>query len=160
MVDKVKITIDGTVHEVTVGENVLQVCVDRGLLVPHFCYHKALGAVGSCRLCAAMIAPAKNKPARLEMTCMTRAADGMVITVNDPYAKDFRRGVIEYLMLNHPHEGCETYLEKPGPRPAHPPRDEPLHYLLPLCALLSRVCPGRRPRCVRFAGPRLLWQGA
>lgn len=104
MSELVTITIDGREYQVPAGANLLQVCLDLGLMVPHFCYHEALGPAGSCRLCAAMVAPAKDKPARLEMTCMTRVADGMVVTIQDPYAKDFRRGVIEYLMLNHPHD--------------------------------------------------------
>ncbi|MGB9692711.1 MAG: NADH-quinone oxidoreductase subunit NuoG, partial [Candidatus Sumerlaeaceae bacterium] len=82
----------------------LQVCLDLGLMVPHFCYHEALGPAGACRLCAAMVAPSPDKPAQLAMTCMTRVANGMAVKIQDPYAKDFRRGVIEYLMLNHPHD--------------------------------------------------------
>lgn len=104
MADKVKITIDGTVYEVNAGENLLQVCLDRGLLVPHFCYHEALGAVGSCRLCAAMIAMAPDKPPRLDMMCMNRCSDGMVISVKAAQASKFRKEVIEDLMLNHPHD--------------------------------------------------------
>lgn len=104
MADKVRITIEGVEYEVPAGANLLQVCLDLGILIPHFCYHEALGPAGACRLCAVMIAPAADKPARLEMACMARTAEGMVVQVNAPYAKDFRRGVIEYLMLNHPHD--------------------------------------------------------
>ncbi len=104
MSDLVKITVDGIDYEVPAGANLLQTCLDLGIMVPHFCYHEALGPAGACRLCAAMVAPAKDKPARLEMTCMVRVADGMVVSVNDPYAVDFRRGILEYLMLNHPHD--------------------------------------------------------
>src|SRR6478735_10596627 len=104
MADKVKVTIEGKVYEVAAGSNVLQAVLDAGQVIPHFCYHEALGAVGSCRLCACQIAPAADKPARLEMSCMVRAAEGMVVTVNEPYASNFRRQVIEDLMLNHPHD--------------------------------------------------------
>lgn len=104
MADNIKITIDGKEYEVKAGENLLQVCLDRGMLIPHFCYHEALGAVGSCRLCAAMVAPGADKPGRLDMTCMIRASEGMVVNVNDEYAKRFRKTLIEELMLNHPHD--------------------------------------------------------
>lgn len=104
MADKVKITIDGQEWEVEAGKNLLQCILDAGQVVPHFCYHEALGAVGSCRLCAAIVAPAADKPGRLDMTCMVRAADGMVINVNDDYAVKFRKQLIEDLMLNHPHD--------------------------------------------------------
>lgn len=104
MADKVKITIEGVVREVDAGANVLQAVLDAGQIIPHFCYHEALGAVGSCRLCACQISPGADKPARLEMSCMVRASEGMIVTVNEPYAKNFRRQVIEDLMLNHPHD--------------------------------------------------------
>lgn len=104
MSEKVRIVIEGKTLEVPAGKNILQVCLDEGHIVPHFCYHEALGAVGACRLCAAMVAPAVDKPARLEMTCMTRASEGMIVSVNDTYASQFRKGLIEELMLNHPHD--------------------------------------------------------
>ncbi len=104
MADKVKITIDGVVREVEAGSNVLQAVLDEGQIIPHFCYHEALGPAGACRLCACMIAPGPDKPARLEMSCMVRASEGMIITVNDDYAFKFRKQVIEDLMLSHPHD--------------------------------------------------------
>jgi len=104
MADKIKITLEGVTKEVEAGKNLLQVILDEGLVIPHFCYHEALGAVGSCRLCACQVSPGADKPSRLEMTCMVRAAEGMVVNVNEAYAKNFRRQVIEDLMLNHPHD--------------------------------------------------------
>lgn len=104
MSEKVKITIDGVVREVDAGSNVLQAILDDGQVIPHFCYHEALGPAGACRMCACMIAPGADKPARLEMSCMVRASEGMIINVNDDYAKKFRKQVSEDLMLNHPHD--------------------------------------------------------
>lgn len=104
MADKIKITLEGVTREVEAGKNLLQVVLDEGMLIPHFCYHEALGAVGSCRLCACQVSPGPDKPSRLEMTCMVRAAEGMIVNVNEAYAKNFRRQVIEDLMLNHPHD--------------------------------------------------------
>src|SRR5438874_1405522 len=93
MADKAKIKIDGTVHEVEAGKNLLQVLLDQKSLIPHFCYHEALGPAGACRLCAAMISTPNPKggmmPARMDMACMVRAAEGMEISVNDDYAKNF-----------------------------------------------------------------------
>lgn len=104
MAEKVKITIDGVTREVDADTNVLQAILNEGQVIPHFCYHEALGAAGACRLCACMIAPGEDKPARLEMSCMVKVADGMVVNVNDDYASKFRKQVIEDLMLNHPHD--------------------------------------------------------
>lgn len=104
MPDFVNITIDGKPRRVDPAKNLLQNCIDLGLLVPHFCYHEALGAVGACRLCAAMVAPTADKPARITMTCMTMPTEGMVVEIIAPDARRFRHGVIEDLMLNHPHD--------------------------------------------------------
>ncbi len=104
MADKVKITIDGVVREVDAGTNILQAVLDEGQIIPHFCYHEALGPAGACRMCACMIAPGPDKPARLEMSCMVRASEGMIVSVNDDYALKFRKQVSEDLMLHHPHD--------------------------------------------------------
>lgn len=104
MADKVKITIDGVVREVDAGTNVLQAILNEGQVIPHFCYHEALGPAGACRLCACMISPGEDKPARLEMSCMVKASEGMVVNVMDDYAFKFRKQVLEDLMLNHPHD--------------------------------------------------------
>lgn len=104
MAEKVKITIEGETWEVEAGKNLLQAILDAGQVLPHFCYHEALGPAGACRLCAAQVAPGPDKPSRVEMTCMARCADGMVIRINEEFVKNFRRQVIEDLMLNHPHD--------------------------------------------------------
>lgn len=104
MADMVKIKIEGQEWEVEAGKNLLQAVLDAGQIIPHFCYHEALGPVGACRMCAAQVAPDADKPSRVEMTCMSRCSDGMVVSVNEPYVAEFRRQVIEDLMLNHPHD--------------------------------------------------------
>ncbi|MBX7245089.1 MAG: NADH-quinone oxidoreductase subunit NuoG [Candidatus Sumerlaeaceae bacterium] len=164
MAEKIKVTIDGTEHEVEAGENILQVCLDKGMLIPHFCYHEAMGPLGACRLCAANIAPAADKPGRLEMTCMTRASAGMVINVNDEYATKFRKSVIEDLMLNHPHdcpvcdEGGECMLqdmtvitEHQHRRTRFPKRTWKNQYLGPLVHHEMNRCITCY-RCVRYYG--------
>lgn len=51
------------------------------------------------------------------MSCMTPLAEGMRVSVDDPEARLFRKSVIEWLMLNHPHdcpvcdEGGECHLQ-------------------------------------------------
>ncbi|PLX76895.1 MAG: NADH dehydrogenase (quinone) subunit G [Desulfuromonas sp.] len=97
-----KLVIDN--HEVTVpeGTNVLEAAEQLGIVIPHFCYHEALGAIGSCRLCAMQFhdGPVKG----LKMACMTPAQDGMVVSTTDPDAVELRAHVIEWLMTNHPHD--------------------------------------------------------
>ena len=105
------IHIDGTTVEVDGADNLLQACLSLGIDVPYFCYHPALGSVGSCRQCA--VKQYQNKEdleagrGRLVMSCMVAPSDDMYISVTDDEAKAFRKSMVELLMTNHPHD-CPT----------------------------------------------------
>ncbi len=105
------IHIDGTTVEVDSGDNLLQACLSLGIDVPYFCYHPALGSVGSCRQCAVKQYQSKEDMeagrGRLVMSCMVAPGDDMYISVTDDEAKEFRKSMIELLMTNHPHD-CPT----------------------------------------------------
>jgi NADH-quinone oxidoreductase subunit G len=99
------IHIDGKRYEVDGGDNLLHACLSLGLDVPYFCWHPALGSVGACRQCAVkQYANAEDTRGRLVMSCMTPAADNTFISIADAEARDFRRSVVEWLMINHPHD--------------------------------------------------------
>ncbi len=95
-----KLIIDRLEVEVPEGTNVLEAAERLGIMIPRFCYHPALGSVGACRVCAVKFLEGPVKG--VEMSCMTKAADGMVVSTTHPEAMDFRRYVIEWLMMNHP----------------------------------------------------------
>jgi NADH-quinone oxidoreductase subunit G len=95
-----KLTIDNRVVEVPEGTNVLEAAEKLGIMIPRFCYHPAMGSIGACRVCAVMFLEGRVKG--VEMSCMTKAEDGMVVSTTHPEAMEFRRYVIEWLMLNHP----------------------------------------------------------
>jgi NADH-quinone oxidoreductase subunit G len=95
-----QLTIDGRAVTVPQGTNVLEAAARLGIIIPRFCYHPALGSLGACRVCAVMFLEGPVKG--VEMSCMTEAADGMVVSTDHPEAVDFRRYVIEWLMLHHP----------------------------------------------------------
>ncbi|WP_367106784.1 NADH-quinone oxidoreductase subunit NuoG [uncultured Psychrobacter sp.] len=105
------IHIDGTTVEVDSSDNLLQACLSLGLDVPYFCYHPALGSVGSCRQCA--VKQYKDKEdleagkGKIVMSCMVAPDDDMYISVTDDEAKAFRKSMVELLMTNHPHD-CPT----------------------------------------------------
>ncbi|WP_299330682.1 NADH-quinone oxidoreductase subunit NuoG [uncultured Psychrobacter sp.] len=105
------IHIDGTTVEVDGADNLLQACLSLGIDVPYFCYHPALGSVGSCRQCA--VKQYQNKEdleagkGKLVMSCMVAPGDDMYISVTDDEAKAFRASMVELLMTNHPHD-CPT----------------------------------------------------
>lgn len=105
------IHIDGKQVEVNGADNLLEACLSLGIDVPYFCYHPALGSVGSCRQCAVKqfqnAEDAKSGRGRLVMSCMVAPTDDMYISVDDSEAKAFRQSIVEFLMTNHPHD-CPT----------------------------------------------------
>ncbi|MGD9308950.1 MAG: NADH-quinone oxidoreductase subunit NuoG, partial [Desulfosarcina sp.] len=97
-----KLTIDNLEIEVPDGTKVIDAASRLGIEIPRFCYHPALGSVGACRVCAVAFEDGPVKG--IQMSCMIDAQDGMVVSTTDPEAVDFRRHVLEFLMLNHPHD--------------------------------------------------------
>jgi NADH-quinone oxidoreductase subunit G len=95
-----KLIIDRREIAVPQGTNVLEAAEHLGIMIPRFCYHPALGSLGACRVCAVMFLEGPVKG--VEMSCMTEAADGMVVSTDHPEAQEFRKYVIEWLMLHHP----------------------------------------------------------
>jgi NADH-quinone oxidoreductase subunit G len=95
-----KLIIDNRPIEVPKGTKVIAAAEKLGIIIPRFCYHPGLGSFGACRMCAVKFLEGPVKG--IEMSCMTEARDGMVVSTSDPEAMDFRRYVIEWLMLHHP----------------------------------------------------------
>lgn len=99
------IHIDGKEYEVDGTMNLLEACLSLGLDIPYFCWHPALGSVGACRQCAVkQYQNADDKRGRLVMSCMSPVSDGAYISIEDDEAVKFREAVLEFLMVNHPHD--------------------------------------------------------
>jgi NADH-quinone oxidoreductase subunit G len=112
------IFIDNRSHDVHDGVNLLDACLTLGFNLPYFCWHPALGSVGACRQCAVkQFRDEKDTRGRLIMACMTPAANGTRISIEDPDAREVRTSVAEWLMVHHPHdcpvcdEGGECHLQ-------------------------------------------------
>ena len=112
------IFIDGKPYQAKDGVSLLDACLSLGFDVPYFCWHPALHSVGACRQCAVKVfKDEKDAKGKIVMSCMTPVADGMRLSIDDPEAIKFRASVIEWLMLNHPHdcpvcdEGGECHLQ-------------------------------------------------
>ena len=97
-----KLIIDNIPVEVPPGTNVLEAARSVGITIPHFCYHPALAIASACRLCAVKLLDGPVKG--IQMSCSLQAQDGMVVSTTDPEALKLRSLVIEWLMLNHPHD--------------------------------------------------------
>ena len=97
-----KLVIDDREIEVAPKTMVIEAAAQLGIMIPRFCYHPALGSVGACRVCAVKFLDGPLKG--IQMSCMVAAQDGMVVSTTDPEAVEFRKSVIEWLMLHHPHD--------------------------------------------------------
>ena len=93
-----KLTIDGQEVEVAPGLTVLQACETLGIEIPRFCYHERLSIAGNCRMCLVAM---KGSPKPVA-SCAMPAADGMVVETDTPAVRNMRRGVMEFLLINHP----------------------------------------------------------
>lgn len=105
-------------YEVKAGQNLLQACLSLGFDIPYFCWHPAMHSVGACRLCAVKQFKDENDTTgRIIMSCMMPVSDGLRISIDDTDAAELRKAVIEWLMINHPHdcpvcdEGGECHLQ-------------------------------------------------
>lgn len=112
------ITVENMTYEVDPKKNLLESLLSLGLDLPYFCWHPAMGSVGSCRLCAVQqLADENDTTGRTVMACMTPAKEGSRFLIDHMIAKEFRSSVTESLMTNHPHdcpvcdEGGECHLQ-------------------------------------------------
>src|SRR5208283_1625142 len=112
------IYIDNKPYTVQDGDNLLHACLSLGFNIPYFCWHPAMHSVGACRQCAVkQFRDEHDELGRIVMSCMTPVTDGARISIDDPEVLAFRKSIIEFLMINHPHdcpvcdEGGECHLQ-------------------------------------------------
>jgi len=96
--DTVSLKIDGRQITVEKGKTVLQAALENGIHVPYYCYHPGISIDGSCRVCIVKI----EKMPKLQTSCSTVCAEGMVIETRTPEVVAARAGVFEFLLVNHP----------------------------------------------------------
>ena len=93
-----KIRVNEIDVEVEEGLTVLQACEKAGVEIPRFCYHEKLSIAGNCRMCLVEL----EKSPKPIASCAMPAVDGMVIKTNTPKIEKSRKGVMEFLLANHP----------------------------------------------------------
>jgi NADH-quinone oxidoreductase subunit G len=94
----VEIEIDGKQLEVAEGSTIIEAADSVGIYIPRFCYHKKLTVAANCRQCLVEVAKApKPLPA-----CATPVAKGMKVMTHSKLATDAQKGVMEFLLINHP----------------------------------------------------------
>lgn len=99
------IFVDNKKYNVNQSDNLLKACLSSGINIPYFCWHPILGSIGACRQCAVTKYNDKEDTiGQLVMSCMTPVVDGAIISTHDDMSNNFRKGIIELLMINHPHD--------------------------------------------------------
>jgi NADH-quinone oxidoreductase subunit G len=94
----ITLTIDGQRVQSPKGTSILEAARSVGISIPYYCYHPGLRVVGSCRMCLVEI----EKMPKLQPSCTTPIADGMVVKTKTPEALRNRQTVLEFLLSNHP----------------------------------------------------------
>ena len=93
-----KLKINNKEIEVEEGLTVLQACEEAGVEIPRFCYHERLSIAGNCRMCLVEM----EKSSKPIASCAMPATNGMNIKTNTPMVENARKGVMEFLLVNHP----------------------------------------------------------
>src|SRR5689334_15119626 len=113
------VQIDGVWHQFPKGTRVIEACEQVGVFVPRYCYHKELSSPGNCRMCLIEMGfprlgpdrkpelgsdgkPIINWMPRPQICCAQDVADGMAVRTDSPLVKECQRGVMEFLLINHP----------------------------------------------------------
>ena len=154
-----KLKINNIDIEIEEGLTVLQACEKAGVEIPRFCYHEKLSIAGNCRMCLVEM----EKSPKPIASCAMPAVDGMNIKTNTPLVEKARKGVMEFLLVNHPldcpvcDQGGECDLQDQSmfygldkSRYKENKRNVPEKYMGPLIKTQMTRCI-HCTRCIRFA---------
>ena len=92
------IEIDGQKLEVEEGSMIIQAADAAGIYIPRFCYHRKLSIAANCRMC---LVDVEKIPKPLP-ACATPVTEGMIVRTHSPKAVNAQKGVMEFLLINHP----------------------------------------------------------
>jgi NADH-quinone oxidoreductase subunit G len=115
----VNVQVDGVWMQFPKGLNAVEAARRVGKFIPHYCYHPKLSIAGNCRMCLietggpkmdasrAPVLDASGKPEinwspRPAIGCATQVSEGMAIRTTSPLVEECRKGVMEFLLINHP----------------------------------------------------------
>ncbi len=97
-VETVRLTIDGVPVTVPKGTLVIEAARQMGVMIPHFCYHPKLKWDANCRMCLVEI----EKMPKLQTSCSTPVAEGMVVRTATDVVNEAHKSVLEFILANHP----------------------------------------------------------
>lgn len=105
--DTVTISINEVELEVPRGELIVESVKRLGLEIPIFCYHPRMKPVGMCRMCIVEVGfkqpdGSVRKMPKPQAACTLPASEGMAVYTDSEVVHRDRRGVLEFLLINHP----------------------------------------------------------
>jgi NADH-quinone oxidoreductase subunit G len=115
----VNVQIDGVWHQFPKGMRVIEACAQVGVYIPRYCYHPKLSSPGNCRMCLIEMGlprmgpdrkfelgpdgkPVINWMPRPQICCAQDVAEGIGVRTSSSLVEECRRGVMEFLLINHP----------------------------------------------------------
>lgn len=113
------VQIDGVWMQFPEKTRLIEACRQAGKFVPHYCYHPQLTSPGNCRMCMVEMGMPKMTPDRKpvigadgkpeigwiprpQISCAQDVAEGMGVRTDSPMVQESRKGVMEFLLINHP----------------------------------------------------------
>ena len=118
-IQMLNVQIDGVWMQFPKGTRVIEACKQAVKFIPHYCYHEKLTSPGNCRMCLVELGSPKMTPERQpvigadgrpeiawiprpQISCAQDVSEGMGIRTDSPMVQECRKGVMEFLLINHP----------------------------------------------------------
>jgi NADH dehydrogenase/NADH:ubiquinone oxidoreductase subunit G len=96
----IRFKINGQAVQAKEGWTILETARQNGIKIPTLCFHPAVEAIGSCRLCVVEIQ--QNKQSRVAAACITPVQGGVEVLTDSEEVLNVRRWVLEMLLANCP----------------------------------------------------------
>jgi NADH-quinone oxidoreductase subunit G len=113
------VQVEGEWKQFPKGTRLIEACMKSGHFIPHYCYHPKLSSPGNCRMCLVELGMPKMTPERKPVlgadgrpeiawsprpaiSCATEVSEGMAVRTSSPLVEECRKGVMEFLLINHP----------------------------------------------------------
>jgi NADH-quinone oxidoreductase subunit G len=118
-VPMVNVQIDGVWMQFPKGTRVIEACSQASKFIPRYCYHPKLSSPGNCRMCLIELGTPRMTPDRQpvlgadgkpeiawiprpQISCAQDVTEGMGVRTDSPMVQECRKGVMEFLLINHP----------------------------------------------------------
>ena len=82
--------------------SLLDFCLNLGIFVPHYCYHKQLSIAGNCRMCLIELKKSPKPVVSCSINAKSTLTGNTEVFTNSPLVKKSRENIMEFLLLNHP----------------------------------------------------------